>query len=135
MAKLRGTPTPIPTPTATWFPFGRGLEEGVTNVTSVESDSPDEVGSVVRVGTVELVEIRALVVGFLVVVWLIGSSPRLVCIVTGPEPKENNREWVEQHPGSLVLKQQYLLFSQGSTRLPRVGTVQINLVMYMMGSC
>ena len=133
MAKPRGTPTPIPPPTATWFPFGRGLEEGVTNVTLVESDSPVE--SVVRVGAVELVEIRVLVVGLLVGVLLIGSSPRLVRIVTGPEPKENNKEWVEQHPESLILKQQYLLFSQGRTPVPRVGTVQIDLVMYMMGSC
>lgn len=41
----------------------------------------------------EIAEERALVVGML----LVRELPMVVCIVAGPEPKENNEDEVEKH--------------------------------------
>ena len=55
-------------------------------------------------GTEEIVERKVFVVG----VSLVRGSPRLVCIVTGPEPKSNKRARLEQHSEPFEAKQQYL---------------------------
>ncbi len=100
MARPAGTPTPMPIPTATWLLLGRALEEGVVTVAADEGESSDGVDDVdngnVEAGSAdELVGREALVVG----VVLVRGCSMVVCIVTGPRPKENKgRDGVEQHP-------------------------------------
>ena len=99
-AKPTGTPTPRPTPMATWLVLGCETEEGVGTVVEGEIKPPDEVDGVEDVGTRELVEEKTLVVVLVVGVLLIPSDPKLVFIMAGPEPSVNSRDWVEQHPES-----------------------------------
>ena len=76
---------------ATWLLFGLAREEGVIACTADESEVANAVGDV-EDGSVderELIDVE---------VSLGGLKGRVVCIVTGYEPKEKSADVFEQHP-------------------------------------
>ena len=69
------------------------VEEGLLIVVVDEGEFPDGANGREDDSMEEPVERMALVVGVVPV----GGGPMLVIIVTGPEPKENTMDGVEQH--------------------------------------
>lgn len=98
MAKPTGTPTPIPAPTAIWLDLGRVVGEEVAEATAEASEIVTDTDSIAdgleNDNTEELAERAAVVVG----VVLVEIDPTVVIKEAGPGPKENSRDWVEQHP-------------------------------------